>query len=95
MTQLLNGVNDAHVRWAMAPFRVTNIFAWRDTDPKKMRAARDPIGPANDTAILDACDWADVTVAAWGTHGEHLNRGCSCQSIIAKHGHTRLSSGPL
>ena len=25
--------------------RVTNIFAWRDTDPRKMRAADDPIGP--------------------------------------------------
>jgi len=63
-------------------FRVTNIFAWRDTDPKKMRAARDPIGPANDAAILDACDWADVTVAAWGTHGEHLNRGAAIKSLL-------------
>lgn len=63
-------------------FRVTNIFAWRDTDPKKMRAARDPIGPANDAAILDACDWADVTVAAWGTHGEHLNRGAAVKTLL-------------
>jgi hypothetical protein len=63
-------------------FCVTNIFAWRDTDPKKMRAARDPIGPANDAAILDACDWADVTVAAWGTHGEHLNRGAAVKALL-------------
>ena len=26
-------------------FRVLNIFAWRDTDPKAMRAAADPVGP--------------------------------------------------
>ncbi len=32
-------------------FRVTNIFAWRATDPKDMRAAPDPVGPANDDAI--------------------------------------------
>ena len=47
-------------------FRVTNIFAWRDTDPRKMRAAADPIGPDNDAAILEACDWGDQVIAALG-----------------------------
>lgn len=56
-------------------FRVANIFAWRDTDPRKMRAALDPIGPENDATILEGCDWADTIVCAWGTHGAHLNRG--------------------
>ena len=32
-------------------FMVTNIFAWRDTDPKKMRAAAEPIGAENDAMI--------------------------------------------
>ena len=36
-------------------FRVTNIFAWRDTDPRQMRAAADPVGPGNDAAILEGC----------------------------------------
>ena len=63
-------------------FCVTNIFAWRDTDPKKMRKAVDPIGPENDAAIRDACDWADQIVAAWGTHGEHLNRGPQVEEIL-------------
>lgn len=63
-------------------FCVTNIFAWRDTDPKKMRKAADPIGPQNDTAIRDACNWADQIVAAWGTHGEHLNRGPQVEEIL-------------
>ena len=45
-------------------FRVTNIFAWRDTDPRKMRAALDPIGPDNDAAILEACAWGDQVIAA-------------------------------
>ena len=39
-------------------FRVTNIFAWRDTDPRKMRAAVDPIGPENDRTIIQSCVWA-------------------------------------
>ena len=34
-------------------FRVTNIFAWRDTDPKKMKLAKDPVGLQNNKAIID------------------------------------------
>ena len=56
-------------------FQVTNIFAWRDTDPFKMRKATDPIGPDNDATILAGVGWADQVIAAWGTHGAHLNRG--------------------
>ena len=63
-------------------FRVTNIFAWRDTDPRNMRAAADPVGPENDRAILDGVDWADDVVAAWGTHGAHLERGAAVASLL-------------
>ncbi len=63
-------------------FRVCNIFAWRDTDPRKMRKAKNPIGPANDQAIQDACFWADTVVAAWGTHGEHLSRGPEVERLM-------------
>ncbi len=63
-------------------FRVTNIFAWRDTDPRKMRAAADPVGPANDAAILEGCDWADRIIAAWGTHGAHMQRGAAVETLL-------------
>ena len=56
-------------------FRVCNIFAWRETDPRKMRRAADPVGPGNDAAIREGCLWADRIVCAWGTHGAHLDRG--------------------
>lgn len=63
-------------------FRVTNIFAWRDTDPRRMRAAPDPVGPENDAAIVESCDWADRIVAAWGTHGAHLGRGAAVEALL-------------
>ncbi len=63
-------------------FRVCNIFAWRDTDPRLMRKAADPIGPANDRAIVDACHWGDRVVCAWGTHGEHLSRGPEVEALM-------------
>jgi hypothetical protein len=63
-------------------FAVTNIFAWRDTDPRLMRAASDPIGPANDDAIRERAQWANDVIAAWGTHGAHLNRGATVANLL-------------
>lgn len=68
-------------------FRVLNIFAWRDTDPKKMRAADDPVGPGNDAAIAQSLDWADRIIAAWGTHGAHLNRGPQVAAMLHSSAH--------
>lgn len=70
-------------------FTVTNIFAWRDTDPRAMKAASDPIGPANDAAITDASKAADMIIAAWGTHGAHLGRGAQVAALL------RGLGGPL
>ncbi|TMV04840.1 DUF1643 domain-containing protein [Ruegeria sediminis] len=63
-------------------FQVTNIFAWRETDPRKMRASADPVGPENDMAILNGVSWADQVIAAWGTHGAHLNRGPAVERLL-------------
>ena len=65
-------------------FAVTNIFAWRDTDPRAMRAVSDPVGPGNDAAIRDRADWADDVVAAWGTHGAHLGRGAQVRELLLR-----------
>lgn len=65
-------------------FCVTNIFAWRDTDPRKMRAASDPIGPENDKTILEFSEWADRIICAWGTHGAHLKRGPQVELLLRK-----------
>ncbi len=74
-------------------FQVTNIFAWRDTDPRKMRAAADPVGPENDRAILDGADWADQVIAAWGTHGAHLDRGPAVEALLRGTGQSLFHLG--
>ncbi|MFC6636430.1 DUF1643 domain-containing protein [Sulfitobacter sp. JBTF-M27] len=63
-------------------FRVTNIFAWRATDPRDMRAADDPVGPENDAALTEAADWADEIIAAWGVHGAHKGRGPEVAQLL-------------
>ncbi len=71
-------------------FRVTNIFAFRATDPRAMRAMADPVGPENDAAIRGSLDWAgdpaDRIVCAWGTHGAHLGRGAAVERLLRESG---------
>lgn len=63
-------------------FRVMNIFAWRETDPRLLRAAADPVGPENDRLLLEALPWADTVIAGWGVHGEHLGRGPQVEALL-------------
>jgi len=65
---------DYAARWGFGGLLVTNIFAWRATDPEEMKAARDPVGRGNDRAILRAAREAAIVVCAWGNHGTHMNR---------------------
>ena len=63
-------------------FRVTNIFAFRATDPRVMRAEADPVGPGNDAAIAESAVWADAIICAWGNHGLHLGRGAAVAALL-------------
>jgi len=74
-------------------FSVCNIFAWRATDPKNMRAQMDPVGPGNDEAIFEEAHRADAIVCAWGTHGAHLDRGHAVERALRVKGHTLTHLG--
>jgi len=61
-------------RWGYGALVVTNLFGWRATDPREMKAARDPVGRGNDAAIVRAARASALVVCAWGNHGAHLGR---------------------
>jgi len=82
-------------------FVIANIFAFRATDPRDMRAAIDPVGPDNDAMVVQAARWADDVIAAWGTHGAHRGQGPAMATLLraqprplfhlglTKHGHPK------
>ncbi len=73
-------IDDATIRrcmgfayeWRRREIMVVNAFAWRSTDPKKLLAAADPVGPENRHWIREACKKGAVHVAAWGAVGKRL-----------------------
>ncbi len=58
-------------RFRCAALEVVNLFAYRSTDPKKLRAVDDPIGPDNLRTILVSAKNASLVIAAWGEHERH------------------------
>lgn len=61
-------------RWGYGALIVTNIFAFRNTNPNQMKAVQDPVGPRNDAAIVRAARESAIVVCAWGNHGGFLER---------------------
>jgi hypothetical protein len=76
-----NRARDFAERWGYGMLIVTNLFAWRATDPGMMKAAQDPVGRSNNQAILRAARQSAIVVCAWGNHGSHLDRAAT---VVAK-----------
>jgi len=55
--------------WGYGTLVMTNLAAFRDTDPARMHSAPDPIGPENDVEFLGSRGPA-VVICAWGTHAK-------------------------
>ena len=64
---------------------ITNIFAFRATDPQVMAASDDPIGGRNNQAIIDCAREADSVICAWGEYGKLHDRGAQVKSLLRQH----------
>lgn len=53
--------------WGFDALVVTNLFAWRSTDPRALEAVTDPVGPDNDYHLThNASMGAALVVCGWG-----------------------------
>lgn len=60
--------------WGYSAMCMTNLFAFRSTDPRMMLAEAWPVGICNDKWLLDVAEKSNIIIAAWGNHGNHLSR---------------------
>ena len=61
-------------RWGYGGMVMLNLFAFRATDPKVMRAENEPVGPLNLGVIQWFAERVGLVVTCWGNHGSHLDQ---------------------
>lgn len=69
-------------QWGFTGVVMTNLFAFRATLPKDMRAQTYPVGAFNDENLVVVNKQCALTIAAWGVHGTHLGRDSYITSLI-------------
>jgi hypothetical protein len=77
--------------WGFGGLLMTNLFAYRATQPADMLAQDDPVGPDNDASLRRLAAKAGVVVAAWGTHGTHGGRHRAVRDMLPGLHYLRLT----
>ena len=72
--------------WGFGALCMTNLFAFRATDPNLMKAAPEPIGDANNAALVLTAGQAGLVLAAWAftVHITGETRKCSSSSVRSR-----------
>lgn len=70
------------IRWGFGTLIVTNLFAWRSTDPAALRRSSNPVGAENDQFLLRGADQSALRVAAWGMHGTLHRRDTAVMRLL-------------
>jgi len=65
--------------WGYDAICITNLFAYRATDPEAMKAFPDPVGLGNSRYLKEVAQRAALIVCAWGQHGSF-----NCRSSVVK-----------
>ena len=76
--------------WGYGAMVMTNIFAFRATDPEMMKACDSPETPdlslENRHHIMNLAREAGIVIAAWGKHGKHMGLGADTLLCFKQNG---------
>ena len=77
-------------RWGHGALWMTNLFAFRATDPADMKRADDPVGADNDASLIYNADivagYGGRILCAWGNHGTYRNRSLEVVRLLRAQG---------
>lgn len=69
--------------WGYGRMEVTNLFAYRATDPTVLGVLTDdPVGPNNNDTLLKVAKRASTVVVAWGAYGALRDRGAEVSQLL-------------
>jgi len=69
-------------KWGHDRIFVGNLFAYRSTDPKKLKRVKDPVGSLNNQHLLAMRDQSCLVIMAWGCNGSLLGRDNEVISLL-------------
>jgi len=70
--------------WDYGSLYMTNLFAFRATNYREMKTAKEPIGEKNDYWLQKIANNAGIIIAAWGNHGFFMDRNKVIKKLIPK-----------
>ena len=79
-------------QWGYGGVYVTNLFAYRATNPRDMLSSQDPIGIDNDKRLRKLSKSAGLVVAAWGNHGKHIGRSDEIRKEVSNLYYLKLNA---
>ena len=74
------------VNMGFSALEVVNLFAYRATDPKRLKKFSHPVGPENDAILLQTASNSEMVICAWGGHGDHRNRHQEVRNALRDNG---------
>lgn len=70
-------------RWGFGSLCMANLFAWRDTSPRRMKRVPEPVGAENNSHLLRLAKGAGLILAAWGKDGGHMARASEVLTFLS------------
>ena len=70
--------------WGYGGLYKGNLFAFRATKPKDLKAEKFPVGDRNNEILEELISKSEIVIAAWGIHGSYKYRDMEVKTLIGK-----------